>query len=60
MIMEKRPGVRPHDPDHGVILGIDGRNYYINTHNNNTNFGNNNNGNWNNNNNNNGNNNRNN
>ena len=52
MIMEKRPGVRPHDPQNGIVIGIDGRNYFINNNNNNG-FNNNHNNNWGNNNNNN-------
>ena len=57
-ILERRPGVRPHDPRNGVIIGVDGRNYFLNQHNNNNNnnsFDNNNHGNWGNNNNRNGN-----
>ena len=47
-IMERRPGVSRHDPQNGVVIGCDGRNYYLNRPSNNDNFGN-----WNNNNNNN-------
>ena len=53
-IMERRNGVRPHDPRNGVVIGVDGRNYFLNTNNNNTfdnNNNNNNNNNWSNNNN---------
>ena len=32
-IMERRVGVQKHDPRNGVILGIDGRNYYLNQQN---------------------------
>ena len=53
-IMERRPNIRRHDPRNGVVIGCDGRNYFINGangNNNNDNFGNWNNGNNNNNNN---------
>ena len=47
MIMEKRPGIRAHDPNNGVVLGIDGRNYFIRGQNDNVFGNNNNNNNWN-------------
>ena len=46
-IMERRNGVRPHDPRNGIIIGVDGRNYFLNNNNNNNTFDNgNNNNNW--------------
>ena len=46
-IMERRPGVRAHDPRNGVVIGIDGRNYFLNNNNHNNAFDNgNNNNNW--------------
>ena len=51
-IMERRPGISRHDPSNGVIIGIDGRNYYINNNHQHNDFGNNQNWNFNNNNNN--------
>ena len=36
-IMERRNGVSRHDPRNGVIIGCDGRNYYLNNFNNNNN-----------------------
>ena len=46
--MERRNGISRHDPSNGVVIGVDGRNYYINRNNNdnfenNWNFNNNNN-----------------